>query len=118
MFDFTTNILFVASLSVIVYLLARALPRVPDDVVPASAFDKLVERLPLEQVDNALVSTFEKILRKVRVLVMKLDNTINRNLDQLRKHSPALREKQGAALKEKIEAMAEAVSGDNDKKQK
>ena len=116
MFDFTTNIIFIISLSVIVYILARALPRVPDEVVPASAFDKLVERLPLEQVDNALVSTFEKILRKVRVLVMKIDNVINKNLDQLRKHSPALKEKQSAVLKEKMEAMADAVSDDSNKK--
>ncbi len=111
MYDFLTHIIFVVSLIAIVYILARSLPRIADETgsMPTSAFDKLVERLPLEQVDEALVSTFEKILRKTRVLVMKLDNTINRSLDHLRSHSPALKEKQGAVLKEKMEQMTEQV---------
>ena len=111
MFDFITQLIFASALVVMVYLLARALPRIADDAgaVPASAFDKLVDRLPLEQIDGALVSTFEKILRKTRVLVLKLDNAINRYLGHLRKHSPIVREVEGAQLKEKIEAMAEVI---------
>jgi len=71
MFDFITHIVFVAALSIMVYLFARALPRIADDAgaVPASAFDKLVDKLPLEQVDNALVHMLENMLRKIRVLV-------------------------------------------------
>lgn len=109
MFDFVTHIIFVLSLGAVAYLFARALPRVVEDpgAVPTTAFDKLVDRLPLNAVDDALVSTFEKILRKTRVLVLKFDNTINHYLDQLRKHSPAVKEKQGAQLKERLEAMQE-----------
>jgi hypothetical protein len=108
MFDFTTHIIFVASLIVMVYLLARALPRVADDTgsVPASAFDKLVEKLPLERIDRGLISVFEGMLRKIKILVSKIDNRINRNLDNLRHHSPALKQKQAQALKEKMEHMA------------
>ncbi len=117
MFDFITHIIFVASLIVMVYLFARALPRIADDptAAPSSAFDKLVDRLPLEQVDNVLVHMLENMLRKARILIGKIDAGINRNLDHLRKHSPVLREKQGAALKEKMEHMASVMS-DEDKK--
>jgi hypothetical protein len=117
MFDFITQIIFVLSLGIIAYLFARALPRVVEDpgAVPTTAFDKLVDRLPLDEVDEVLVSTFEKILRKARVFVLKFDNRINHYLDQLRKHSPAVREKQGVELKEKIDAMAEVVSENKQK---
>ncbi len=108
MFDFATHIIFVVSLIVMVFLLARALPRIADDAgaVPASAFDKLVEKLPLERVDNALVSFLERLLKKGKLFVHKMDASINRNLDQLRKHSPVIKEKQGAELKEKMEHLA------------
>jgi hypothetical protein len=46
---------------------------------------------------------------------LKFDNRINHYLDQLRKHSPAVREKQGVELKEKIDAMAEVVSENKQK---
>lgn len=112
MFDFATHIIFALALGIMVYLLARALPRVVENPgeVPSSAFDKLVERLPLEKADRALVSVFEQSLKKSKILVHKLDGAINRNLETLRRHSPAFKERQGEQLKQKIEAMAEAVS--------
>ena len=107
MYDFIVQLVLVGSLGVMIYLLARALPRVTDDhgVMPAGFFDRLVDRLPLERIDVAASSFFEKTLRKAKVLVLKMDNVINQYLEQVRKHSPAVKASQMPNLKEKMEAM-------------
>ncbi len=107
MYDFIVQIVLVGSLAVLIYLLARALPRVTDDqgIMPAGFFDRLVDKLPLERIDGTLSSGLEKLLRKAKILVLKLDNVINSYLEQIRKHSPAVRASQQPNLKEKMEAM-------------
>ena len=107
MYDFIVQIVLVGSLAVMIYLLARALPRVTDDqgVMPPGFFDRLVDRLPLERIDTAASSFFEKMLRKAKILVLKLDNVINSYLEQVRRHSPAVKASQQVNLKEKMEQM-------------
>lgn len=107
MYDFIVNIVLVGSLAIMIYLLARALPRVTDEhgVMPSGVFDRLVEKLPLQRIDLMISSFFEKLLRKAKVLVLKLDNTINEYLAQVRRHSPAVKAAQQPNLKEKMEAM-------------
>lgn len=107
MYDFIVQIVLVGSLAVMIYLLARALPRVTDDqgVMPSGFFDRLVDKLPLERIDVFISAALEKMLRKAKILVLKLDNVINSYLEQIRKHSPAVRASQQPNLKEKMEAM-------------
>ncbi len=109
MYDFVVHIVLVGSLAMMIYLLARALPRVTDDngVMPAGFFDKMVEKLPLQRLDLIISAFFEKILRKMKILVSKFDNMINGYLAQVRRHSPAVKEAQQVNLKEKMEAMQE-----------
>lgn len=109
MYDFIVHIVLVTSLAVMIYLLARALPRVVDDqgTVASGFFDRLVDRLPLQRIDIMLSEFFIKMLRKVKILVLKLDNTINHYIDQIRKHSPAVKAATQVNLKEKMEAMQE-----------
>lgn len=107
MYDFIVQIVLVASLAAMIYLLARALPRVTDDqgVLPAGFFDRLVDKLPLERIDISISAALEKTLRKAKILVLKLDNVINTYLEQIRRHSPAVKAAQQPNLKEKMEAL-------------
>ena len=111
MYDFIVHIILVTSLAIMIYLLARALPRVTDEhgVMPAGFFDRLVDRLPLQRIDVAISDVLEKTLRKFKILVLKLDNAINRSIEQVRKHSPAVKASQQANLKEKMEAMQDDI---------
>jgi hypothetical protein len=107
MYNFTVQITLVTSLAVMIYLLARALPRVSDADEGAAAgfFDRLVDKLPLERIDITISAILEKTLRKSKILVLKLDNAINSYIEQIRKHSPAVKASQQVNLKEKMEAM-------------
>jgi hypothetical protein len=107
MYDFIVHIVLVSSLAAMIYLLARALPRVSDDegVLGAGFFDRLVDRLPLQRIDLAMSTFFEKALRKAKILVLKLDNVLNEYIEQIRKHSPAVKASSQVNLKEKMEAM-------------
>lgn len=109
MYDFIVHLVLVGSLAIMIYLLARALPRVVDEqgTVASGFFDRLVDRLPLQRIDLMLSEFFVKFLRKAKILVLKLDNTINNYLEHIRKHSPAARAAEQVNLKEKMEAMKE-----------
>lgn len=88
MYDFVLNITFFGSLGIIVYLLARAVPRVPDSPEPErvrGAFDRLLRRLPLQRVDGWVSATLEKFLRKTRVAILKFDNFLHRSIDRVKK---------------------------------
>ena len=80
MYDFILQLALISSLSLIVYLLARALPRVKTDEHQLSVYDYIEDflgRLPLHHIDQSLSLQTEKFLRKTRVIVMKVDNLIN-----------------------------------------
>ena len=119
MYSILANLILFASLGTMIYLLARALPRISDEqhnvITHTSAVDRLIGRLPMERMDNAISSFLEKFLRKLKVLVLKMDNVINNYLVQLRRHSPVHQEKQGEILKEKMEAMTEVKNSSVEK---
>lgn len=95
------------SLGLIVYLFARAVPRIahnrPEDVQPLSGFDRFIGKLPLEKIDRGLHSFFEKGLRKMRIVLMKIDNYINSHLKSLKEKQEA--SKVGDEMKRKMELM-------------
>lgn len=95
------------SLGIIVYLFARALPRVasnhPEDLQPLGGFDRFISRLPLEKIDRGLHSFFEKALRKMRIVLMKVDNYINSHLKNIKDKQMAA--KSGDEMKRKMELM-------------
>lgn len=86
MFEFIlTNILMVA-LGVILYLAVRTLPRLEEE--PGGESKSLIERwvaseLP-EKIDVALNSFTEKFLRKVKVLLLKVDNALSGHLKRIK----------------------------------
>lgn len=88
MYDFLLQTSFFVSLGIVIYLLARAVPRVHEsgDVVHAPGrFDRLLSKLPLQKIDARLNVFLEKFLRRAKVILMKFDNSINYHLGRLRK---------------------------------
>jgi len=88
MYDFLLQTLIVLSLSIVIYLLARGIPRVSESGAAfpqTSAFDRFVSKLPLAEIDEALNSFLEKFLRKIKVMVMKIDNAINNWINKVKK---------------------------------
>jgi hypothetical protein len=81
----------VVSLGVVLYLLARTLPRVSDtDTTPTPgepAPHWLMERL--EKLDEEILFVSEKLLRRLRVILLKLDNTLTGKLKRFRKEVSA-----------------------------
>ena len=78
------------SLGVVIYLLARAVPRVLEsgDIAHAPGrFDRLLSKLPLQKIDERINVFLEKFLRRAKITLMKLDNFINYHLGRLRKPS-------------------------------
>lgn len=87
MYDFSINIALIISSGVIIYLLARALPRLEDtapapDVAP-NAFERFMRRIPLSKIDAALSGFFEKWLRKMRVMVLKAENLVSAGIRRM-----------------------------------
>lgn len=77
------------SLGTMVYLAARALPRVGERVVPSSPakyMDQLIKKIPLEKVDVFISAVLEKMLRKSKILILKVDNRVTFYLNKFRKN--------------------------------
>jgi len=88
MYDFLLQTSFFVSLGVVIYLLARAVPRIHEsgEIVHAPGrFDRLLSKLPLQKIDERINVFLEKFLRRAKVVLMKLDNFINHHLGRLRK---------------------------------
>ena len=74
------------SLGVIIYLMARAVPRVGDEISkPAVKFDRWLSSLRLEKLDVVFGNFLEKLLRNIKLFLMKLDNLTNGYLDKIKK---------------------------------
>lgn len=89
MYDFTLQLSLISSLTVIVYIMARALPRVNVQEEPPTMYDYLdqwADRLPLHHVDERINSFLFKMLKRMRVVVMKMDNHLARYLDRVKKN--------------------------------
>ena len=69
----------------VIYLMARAVPRVADEISkPAVKFDRWFGSLRLEKLDVILSNFLEKLLRKIKLFLMKLDNVTNNYLDKVK----------------------------------
>ncbi|MCR4261120.1 MAG: hypothetical protein NUV96_02225 [Candidatus Colwellbacteria bacterium] len=68
------------SLAIIVYLMSAALPRIEDRKEENDNGGTKRSSLPLDKLDEALLRIKDKFLRKVKVVVMKVDNLISKQL--------------------------------------
>lgn len=88
MYNFILQTIVMVSLGVIVYVVARALPRIDEAATKApprqNYFDLMMKRLRIEKADAFVNMLLEKLLRKSRVFIMKLDNFLNTHLKSLK----------------------------------
>ncbi|HDH31770.1 MAG TPA: hypothetical protein ENH26_03280 [Candidatus Wolfebacteria bacterium] len=91
MYNFILQISLMASLGIMIYLVARGVSRVSDTIDEGiqnnhkNVFDKFVDLLPLEKIDLMISEYFEKILRKIKLVLMKWDNIVTNYLDKIKK---------------------------------
>lgn len=87
MLNYLLELLIMVSLGLIMYLLARALPRVSD------VDTQQVRHVPvphwaathLERFDEYALATLEKLIRRFRLWILKLDNTLLGRLERFRR---------------------------------
>ncbi len=90
MFKFFLQILMMLSLGAVIYLIARATPRISDEELKTESGVLRENRLMLflEKIDVRLKIVLEKLLRRTRVWILKLDNFIVRKLRRFKKELP------------------------------
>ena len=86
MLEFIFTIVLMVSLSFVLYLMVRALPRIVEDpaVESKSFLDRWAHSEIPEKVDVAMNTFFLKFLRKLKVGVLKLDNTLGKHLQRIK----------------------------------
>ena len=71
-----------------IYLVARAVPRVNDTVLDEGSankglgerFGKFIDSLPIEKADLTISRILERLLRNLKLLVMRVDNKLSQHL--------------------------------------
>ncbi len=87
MYDLFIQTTLIASLGVIVYLVAVATPRVQDsdeDLTKTNFKARFGEIIQLDRLDTWLNTAKDKGLRRLKVVVMKVDNFISKRLNNNR----------------------------------
>lgn len=79
MYELILQLVLMISLGVVVYLMAIAVPRLEESDLRKNGNG--APSLPLDKLDAALSGARDKFLRRLRVLVMKTDNFISRQLN-------------------------------------
>ncbi len=86
MFQFIVTNIFMVSCGVLLYFVIRTLPRIePDNGVPDTKgfFERLiVSRIP-ERVDGAVNNFLFKFLRKTKVVLLKVDNVVGKQIKRI-----------------------------------
>ena len=94
-----------------VYIIARKIPVISDNMDEieshnsvSSKIEKLINSIPLDKIDFILSQFLEKTLRKIKLLLMKLDNYLNRHLEKFKnvKQATNLQKEKKLALFEKL----------------
>ena len=90
MLEFVSEMLMMVSAGAVVYLIARAMPRVSDEepnaARPSGAPHPFI--VYVERVDERILSFAEKLLRRARVVLLKLDNAVTTKLNRFKKEQP------------------------------
>lgn len=83
MYNFILQTIVMLSLAAIIYLFARAMPRVSDAADRQKAGDyieQLLDRVPFEKADAFVSMVIERVLRKLKVAILKMDNLVTNHL--------------------------------------
>jgi len=84
---FILEIVMVSCLGFVVYLFARAMPRI-DDTHALSPDNKTKGDIIspyLEKADEWIMTVFEKFLRRAKIWVLRMDNLVNEQLNRFKR---------------------------------
>lgn len=82
MIDLILQIVLMLSLGTIVYISALAIPKMGEAAPRPNKIRDWVKNLPYHHIDEAIDAYKDKILRKSKIVVMKIENFINKNLNK------------------------------------
>lgn len=99
MFNFILQIVIMSSFGLIVYLAARAVPRVGDTEdffgkFPYGRVDRLLAKIPLDKIDITFSVFLEKFLRKMKLFLLKWDNLLGAHIEKIKNKNGNNSEKQ------------------------
>ncbi len=81
MYSFIVNLVLIIAFGVMVYLLASALPRVKASGESGLVRQRLGKSVRLEKIDEAIKRSYDKLLRRLKVAILKADNIVSRKLN-------------------------------------
>ena len=87
MLEFIFILILMVSLSFVLYLMVIALPRIVEDPsveTRQSILDRWAHSHMPEKIDASLNAFFLKLLRRIRVSTLKLDNALGKHLKNLK----------------------------------
>lgn len=96
MFNLIPQIILFLALGIIVALIIKNIPKVKDlDEEEKHEFKedffekqhKLFNKIPVEKINDVTNNVIEKILRRMRIVIIKLDSLIQRNLNSIKDSS-------------------------------
>jgi len=78
-------------LGTMIYLIARTVPRIGDEaaeeiIKPKNGLDRWLASSHIERLDELFNNSVEKLLRKIKLMLMKLDNIVSDYLDRVKKY--------------------------------
>ncbi len=81
MYSFVVNLVLIIAFGVMVYLLASALPRVKANEESGLVRQRFIKSAYLEKIDEAVKRSYDKLLRRLKVAILKADNIVSRKLN-------------------------------------
>ena len=87
MLEFILQIILMIGLSGMVFIAAKAIPRVPEKDDNEARFEDFIKSLPLDRIDDIIRTLLHKGLRRFRLLLLKVDNKIGSYLEKTKDSS-------------------------------
>ena len=84
MFQFVVTNILMVSLGIVLYLVARALPRVDESIPTHGPLGRWVTSEIPERVDLALNSFLGKFLRRMKLFLLKIDNILTERIKKIK----------------------------------
>ena len=89
MLKYILHLIIAGSLGFILYIFARALPRISDTETPHEGMLKTHWLMSyIEKLDEWFLGFLEKFLRRLRVLILKFDNNLMKKLHRFKRETP------------------------------
>ncbi|MFA5052609.1 MAG: hypothetical protein WC565_00930 [Parcubacteria group bacterium] len=88
LYSFILETIIFLALGAIVFILARALPRIEDEVAVRKPrkerLARLAKKIPLDKIDDSLNLIMHKALRKTKIIILKADNFVTDKLKNVK----------------------------------